>query len=894
MESTRYTVGWIAPLYLELIAAKSALEQEYDEIYADGYRFYGGRIGEHNVVLGVQPTIGTDAASDLAARMSSAFPNIRFFLVVGIGGGVPRYGVTGAASEIVLGDVVVSYPWGNSGGVIRYDSGAWVGEDEGRLKTVGHTNGPPHALLGAVNNLRADHATGTGTIIPILLKRMRLRIHENERHRFEDPGPDQDILFQDDCSHPTDLTNVDCQQCCGQDFSQQRKRRGNSAVRQTDTPKIHYGNIGSSNQLQISPAERNRLQKDHGIICFEMEGAGVIQRHPCLIVRGICDYSDSHKNKIWQAYAAVTAAAYTKELLESMPAIRKTGQIEDCSQGVTSVFPRLQEEINKRIHPGQRSSLLDHLPYADDAAFNSSTNQHDPLCLPNTRVDLLQEIYNWGNGQDERLIFWLNGLAGTGKSTIARTVARTYFDKKRLGASFFFSRGGGDVSHAGKFFTTISKQLATSIPPLHQHIRDAIKAQDDIVKLSFQDQWRHLVLGPLSKLTGNLRPPMFTIVIDALDECSNENDIQILLHLLADARSLDRVRLRIFLTSRPEVPIRYGLCQISDAEYGEYIHQDYVLHRISPSIVDQDIRTFLEYNFERIRHERSLDISWPGEEVITSLVQIASGLFIWAATACRFIHEGRKFAPKRLNTILTGRGGDVTAPEKYLDQIYITVLKHSISPDYTSEEKEEVYCMLRRVLGSTALLFSPLSACALKRLLNVTEDIYQTLDDLHSVLDVPKSGNQPLRLHHPSFRDFLLNHNRCEDQNFWVDETQTHQTLASNCIRLMSTSLKENICGLNSPGIRATEVDSSRVQQCLPPELQYACLYWIQHFQRSRVQFRDNDPVHQFLKQHLLHWFEALGWMGKISEGIHAIASLELMIVARHTKVPSCLNMPRT
>jgi hypothetical protein len=328
------------------------------------------------------------------------------------------------------------------------------------------------------------------------------------------------------------------------------------------------------------------------------------------------------------------------------------------------------------------------------------------------------------------------------------------------------------------------------------------------------------------------------------------------------------------LTSRPEIPIRYGFGQISHAE-----HQDFVLHSISPSIVDRDIYIFLEYNLRLIGQERSLDNAWPGEEAIGYLVQIASGLFIWAATACRFIREGRRFTAKRLETILDGSGGAVTAPEKHLDEIYSTVLEHSIAPEYTKKEKEELYCMLRQILGTAAVLFSPLSVYSLSGLLHVMkEDIDRTLEDLHSVMDVPKDQRRPLRLHHPSFRDFLLNNDRCKNPDFWVDEKQAHQTLADSCIRLMSTSLKQDICGLNTPGVLVTDVESSRVEHSLPPEVQYACLYWIQHLQKSGAQLHDNHPVYRFLRDHLLHWLEALGWMQKVSEGIHAIVSLESIV----------------
>ena len=138
-----------------------------------------------------------------------------------------------------------------------------------------------------------------------------------------------------------------------------------------------------------------------------------------------------------------------------------------------------------------------------------------------------------------------------------------------------------------------------------------------------------------------------------------------------------------------------------------------------------------------------------------------------------------------------------------------------------------------------------------------------------------RRAGRPLRLHHPSFRDFLLDKNRCGDSDFWVEEKQAHQMLADSCIQLMSTSLKKDICGVHSPGWLATDVESSRLEQCLPPEVQYACLYWVQHLQKSGTQLYDNDQVHQFLKVHLLHWLEALGWMRRVSEGILAISSLE-------------------
>jgi hypothetical protein len=456
-------------------------------------------------------------------------------------------------------------------------------------------------------------------------------------------------------------------------------------------------------------------------------------------------------------------------------------------------------------------------------------------------------------------------------------VARRYFEEELLGASFFFSRGGGDVSHAGKFFTSIAVQLANNVPYLRQYIYDAITKCKDVANQSLRDQWCQLILRPLSRLGSGSSPSSYVLVVDALDECDKEVHIRIILQLLAEARTLKTVRLRVFLTSRPEIPIRHSIYQIPDAE-----HQDFILHNISPSIINHDISIFLQYSLNVMAGERSLGTGWPGEQIVKRLVHNASGLFIWAATACRFIREGKRFTAKRLDMILESSSTTINAPEKHLNEIYLTVLRHSISPDYTAEEAEELRYILKSLLGSIVTLFSPLSTQSLSKLVNASQqEVDQTLDDLHAILDIPKDQTCPLRLHHPSFRDFLLKKERCGDLNFQVDEKQAHRTLADDCIRLMSNSLKQDVCGQEAPGTLVADVESSRLEQCLPPEVRYACLYWVQHLQKSGIRLYDNEQVHHFLQVHLLHWLEALGWMGKTSEGILAITSLESIALVR-------------
>jgi hypothetical protein len=480
-------------------------------------------------------------------------------------------------------------------------------------------------------------------------------------------------------------------------------------------------------------------------------------------------------------------------------------------------------------------------------------------------------------------------------------VARRYHDK-RLAASFFFSRGGGDVGHAGKFVTSIAVQLAHSVPAVRQHIGDAVAERSNIASQSLRDQWQHLVLRPLSKLHElEPEPKTYIVVVDALDECDSDSNIRIIIQLLAEARSLTGVRLRVLLTSRPEVPIRLGFRQMVDAE-----HKDVMLHDISPSIVEHDIKLYLEYHLRIIARECYQVDNWPGVETIGLLVQSACGLFIWAATACRFLQEGGQFVADRLRAILKNSSSPDSSslkdnlssedsctdehfeilPEQRLDSIYLTVLKSSVRK-YRKQERKKWYTLIRETLGAIVLLQSTLSASSLAWLLRVpAEDVHRTLYELHSIVDVPQDPNQPVCLHHPSFRDFLLDERRCGDNSFWVDERSTHKKLASCCLELMSGQggLCQDMCGLEGPGVLRSEINDGTVASSLPPGLQYACRYWTSHLMQSKEHIVDGDTTHLFLQEHLLHWLEAMSLMRESSRCVHLLDSLQALAGVRSSQ----------
>jgi NACHT domain len=519
-----------------------------------------------------------------------------------------------------------------------------------------------------------------------------------------------------------------------------------------------------------------------------------------------------------------------------------------------------------------RSKVLERLPQANSAAFYSYDNEYEPLCHPATRTSLLRDIQSWVDHPNGKYIFWLKGMAGTGKSTISRTVAKTLARKQLLGASFFFKRGEEHRSNALRFFTTISAQLADKIPEIIPHIVKALDADPKLSNKTIKEQFEKLVLKPLSgiKATQSLNCKKFVILIDALDECEDERQIATILRLLPTAKILKSVSLRIFLTSRPDLPIRLGF-QEMDVD----THQDVALHDIPEYIIDHDLRAFLKDEFSQIKKRHLPQSDWPTDNNLEALVQMARPLFIYAVTVCRFVSDRRLGKPQELlESVLQYKA--ISQVSK-LSGTYLPVLRPLLA-GLDRSVQEQVIKRFRHTVGTIITLIDPLSKEAIASLLSVSTSYLDcTLDFLHSVLSVPSDVKLPIRLLHLSFHDFLLDKKQC-DPDFWVDEKQANETLAARCIQLMSTSLKEDICGVTIPGTLVADIESCRVEQYLPLEVQYACLYWIQHLQRSNAPLQDNDHVHQFLQKHLLHWLEALSWMQKMSEGILEIISLESII----------------
>ncbi|KAL4866461.1 hypothetical protein BDV12DRAFT_199175 [Aspergillus spectabilis] len=336
-----YTIAWICALPLEAAAARVMLDKTHtpqQSTDVNAYEF--GELNGHYIVIAYLPAgvYGKVSAAAVVSRMHSTFRRLQFGLMVGIGGGVP-----GKSNDIRLGDVVVSKPGGKYSGILQYDYGKAV--EDGQFEPIGISNKPPQALLTHISRLEAKQMTGSEDAVSKIVSEV-LEQNPNMKERFSLPEEHTDLLFYSSYHHTDKEDN--CKKC---DKEQLVKR----PLRDTRTPCIHYGLIASGDQVMKDSKTRDNFAQQHGILCFEMEAAGLVDELPTLVIRGICDYCDSHKQEQWQGYAALTAAAYTKLLLSGMPVCRtdsgslKRNKVRHwvVSLGRNPRFVGRQDEITK-------------------------------------------------------------------------------------------------------------------------------------------------------------------------------------------------------------------------------------------------------------------------------------------------------------------------------------------------------------------------------------------------------------------------------------------------------------------------------------------------------------------------------------------------------------------
>ncbi|KAF4543371.1 putative multiple ankyrin repeats single kh domain protein [Lasiodiplodia theobromae] len=341
-----YTVGWICPLEVEQIAAQEMLDEEHERLPqpANDHNVYTlGSINGHNVVIAGLPSAGNNPAATVVTQMRNTFAELRFGLLVGIGGGVPAFTDNG---HIRLGHVVVSKPTGEHSGAVQYDHGK---AEAGQFRRTGFLAAPPTILLNAAQDLAVRRARSRTDPLHAHLSRIDTTIRGLRRYKY--PGADKDHLYRADYVHPE--PKVSCQKC-GCDPSQRVDRSSDGDSDEEDEENgeeivVHRGTIAAGELVVKDGLLRDKLANQYGILCFEMEAAGVLADFPCLVIRGISDYSDSNKNDKWHGYAAATAAAYARQLFFHMPVdeVRKC-RIAESGSGKTILSSSIIDELAKK------------------------------------------------------------------------------------------------------------------------------------------------------------------------------------------------------------------------------------------------------------------------------------------------------------------------------------------------------------------------------------------------------------------------------------------------------------------------------------------------------------------------------------------------------------------
>ncbi|KAB5592070.1 hypothetical protein CTheo_4522 [Ceratobasidium theobromae] len=487
-----------------------------------------------------------------------------------------------------------------------------------------------------------------------------------------------------------------------------------------------------------------------------------------------------------------------------------------------------------------------------DSALSTGINRR--MCTENTRVAVLSDLNNWSHDPSAADMYWMDGMAGTGKTTIACSFSRQLEAQKQLAASFFCSRLSPECRMVARIVPTIVYQLARYSIPFQGALCEVLGNDPDIGTTNIPKQFERLLAEPLMKVKAAM-PADLVVVIDALDECEDRDGIQSLLDLLFQFAG--GLPLKFFVTSRPEPEIyRIMVSQVPNSR--TVLH----LHEIERSLVQADIALYLKEELGRFMS--------PSPDQIEQLSQRSGNLFIYAATLVRHVQLGNRLGDhqKRLNSLLATTPHS-TKQYAQLDGLYATVLKSALNGEDLDEgAADDVQAVLRAVICTQ----EPVDIETLAALagLNDTQRARSSLQPLRSVLHLSENSGLVSTLH-ASFPDFMFTQERSGP--FYCDATENSQTLTRECFRIMHQQLRFNICNLESSFIADKDVHDlpDRIIKYISSTLSYVCRYWADHLASCKSSEELCLVLGEFLSSRLLFWMEVLNLKGITSIGMEVL-----------------------
>ncbi|KAF4415639.1 ankyrin repeat domain-containing protein [Fusarium austroafricanum] len=549
-----YTVGWICALTTEFVAAQAFLDEEHKGPQAvaqnDNNNYALGRIGNHNIVIAVLPDkeYGTAVAAAVARDMLHSFPNIRIGLMVGIGGGAPT-----PNHDIRLGDIVVSSRNGGKGGVFQYDFGKTI--QNRSFQETGFLDQPPTVLRAAVNALKGRYELKGHRLnddVEVALKKIK------KRKKYSRPPASSDRLYRSYITHPSN-SSEDCSAVCGDDSFH--------LVARAERDEEDYGLIASANQLMKDALVRDKLAAEKGVLCFEMEAAGLMNHFPCLVIRGICDYSDSHKNKQWQGFAAMMAAAFAKDLLHQVAPNRVEAErsISDILFGFQEIAQE-HRDVSKEHCNIAKEQLQAQKDLARERLSEEQQRCHQLFRLTTSSKDA---TYEWYKDRVEERVegtcmwflkhdhfqTWLNQESGPllvsadpgcGKSVLAKYLIDHGLPRSTTICYFFFK--DQDQNTVRQALCALLHQLFSLKPLLIEYAMPQFRKDGQGLINSTESLWKIL-----RNATKNPHAGPVIIVLDALDECAESEFTDLMRNVESQFRSdqLGYGKLKYLLTCRP-------------------------------------------------------------------------------------------------------------------------------------------------------------------------------------------------------------------------------------------------------------------------------------------------------------------------------------------------------
>ncbi|KAJ8063446.1 hypothetical protein OCU04_008662 [Sclerotinia nivalis] len=713
-----YTVGWICALpKTELVVAGAMLDEEHPILPAadsgDTNVYLLGKIGSHNVVIACLPAENTGkvSAAIVAKDMLRSFKAIRFGLMVGVGGGAPSCIEAdldaGEGSEdededdeeevekrrdIRLGDVVISLHSKSSQAVVQYDFGKSL--QRGVFFQTGTLNKPPNILLNAIGMLQGRYVRKGGHNLSEHLTEM-VSTNPGLVRKFEYQGSENDRLFKQNVNHVNG--NKSCNACCGPDNVNLVKRR----QRHDTSPMLYYGTIGSADQVMKDSMLRDIWAKEKNIICFEMEAAGLMDTFPCIVIRGICDYADSHKNKIWQPYAAATAAAYAKELLQVIP-----GQAVMNMSPIELVTDKIVQQIKQLRRTDDEEKCLQSFRTTNyETQKNLNPKREEDTCLWCLKDP---KFLDWRDKSSSRLL-WVTADPGCGKSVLSRAlVDERLFEQEANGTIicyFFFKDTSEKQRSPASALSALLHQLFISEKgaKLIKHAMPAFHENEKHFSTNLEVLWRIVQNIAMDPECGKI-----VFLIDALDECEYTSQENLIIKLkefekLHTFNELLKNNLQFFITSRPYWDIESRFQELIDDVPGIRLQGENYSKAIRLEI-DRVIKARVNKLDRVIASAKARDL------LLEGLSKIENRTYLWL----HLILESIKFKPRIdvqvVNDLLR------TLP-KTIEEAYEAILKRSDEP---SKAKR----LLHIIVGATR----PLSLKEIGISLYITDEIHRYQD----------------------------------------------------------------------------------------------------------------------------------------------------------------------